>query len=217
MSTTVPSFGQAVHALACISKYDLDKDQMKLLCGSYLPDLLLALRKGNLPNRMIFRNMLGISPVLPEQLVLQVDFSKTFDQLLDECEFEDEDGSLHRGNIVIAGKGIQHFEFKYYYLDSRAEEDQVFEKIHDIDPVNPWQPAKMEHGLTFALHYPDEQFEQDVVITGSALDVEVGHKHIGFLTSLSGSTRTLRVHWCGCGIRFRTGTCFLIVRKVKMA
>lgn len=211
---TVPSFRQAIHALNCINDRDLDHEQMQTLCKIYLPDLLLALKKEILPNRMIFRNMLGLSPVLPEHLVLPVDYDKTFPQLLDESEFV-EDWSVQRGNIVIVGKGVQYFEFKYYYLDSRAEEDQVFMKIRDIDPENPWQPAKMEHGLTFARFYPDEQLDQDIVIIGSALDVEAGHRHIGFLDILSGSNRLLlKVRWCdGHGFRFRTGTRFLIVRK----
>jgi hypothetical protein len=177
MSTSTFSFSQISKVHDTLAEKGVTGDilQKELLEKGRLSDMSEAAIYGTIPDREAFRKFLNLSP-LSGHFVFTIDNGK-------------EDKSQMLEKMVATGKrawnidvvrvkrtkkiGAGQIEFqakliKFYNEKITLKEALRLIKVFDVN--NPWEPGKIEHLLSFAQEYPDEQRKYPIIGLGSVVE-----------------------------------------------
>jgi hypothetical protein len=207
---TPATLGQAVHILTLISQKNGDKDDLTALVQSgLLADLLIAPDVRSI-NRDEFRKLIGLKPLVPDRIILPIDYTKSLEQMIVAGNYDWKNDDLTAQRFPIVGEGVVEYEFRYFHFNRNVSSETAVDLIKKEDSENPWEPAKIEHLLTYGENIPEEQRKFSIVALGSVGEVyglllvpclyKVGSMHHLSLGRWVGD-------WHG---RYR----FLVVRKV---
>lgn len=201
------TLGQAVHILTLVKQKDRGKKFLTALIGSGLLADLLDATDPSAINRELFRKTIGLGPLVPETVILSVDYSKTLDDMIALGKYDWKNYDLTAKRFSITGEGVQEFEARYFHFNRAISSEDALRLIKEDD--GGWEPAKTEHLLVFGANNPDEQRKFPIVALGSVGEVS-GDRLVPYLDG-DGSRRNLGLYWFDGG----WGACcrVLAVRK----
>lgn len=203
---------QGAHILALIGQKNDDKDDLTALVETgLLADLLEASNVWSV-DRNEFRKLLGLCPVVPDVIILSVDYTRPWEEMIASGKYDRVNKDLTVKRFPIVGEGIVEYQFRYFHFKRRhISSKTAVELIKKEDCENPWEPAKIEHSLVYGENFPEEQYKFPIVALGSVGEVD-DDPCVSYLGE-DGSGRNLNLARCGGGF---DGRCrFLAVRKVS--
>ena len=80
----------------------------------------------------------------------------------------------------VKSTGADEWEFKMFHFDRSITSENAVVGIKADDVTNPWQPASIEHLLTYGKHTPEEQRKDPIVARGSVGEVD-GDRRVPYL------------------------------------
>lgn len=161
------------------------------------------------PERDEWRKQFGLGPLVPELIILTVDYGLTLEQMIAVGNYDWKNDDLTDKRFPIKGDGVQEFEACLIHPNRSISSEDCIQLIKDTDKTNPWEPAQTEHLLAFGAKYPEEQRKFPIIALGSVGEVD-GNRGVPCLDE-DGSKRGLHLPWFGGGWRARCR--FLAVRK----
>ncbi len=140
-----------------------------------------------------------------------VDCAVSLEEMIKAGNYDWVDSDITAKRFPVKSTGADEWEFKMFHFDRSISSEDAVASISADDVVNPWQPAGIEHLLTYGKHNPEEQLKYPIVALGSVGKV-YGRRYVPYLNG-SGSERDLSLGWWvnDWFARYR----FLGVRKVK--
>lgn len=118
-------------------------------------------------NRDEFRKLIGLGPVLPEVIILPIDYNKSLEQMIFVGNYDSKSDRLTDKRFSIVGKGIVEYEFCYICPNRTVSSETATHLIKNECMENPWEPAKTEHLLAYGEVFPEEQRRFPIVALGS--------------------------------------------------
>ncbi len=164
---TPATLGQAAHILTLIGQKNVDKDDLTALVQSgLLADLLIAPDVRSI-NRDEFRKLIGLKPLVPDRIILSIDYSTPFGQRVAAGNYDWKNDDLTEDRFPIDGEGIEEYEFRYIHTNRDVSSKTAVDLIRKEDCQNPWEPARTEHLLAYGENFPEEQLKWPILATGS--------------------------------------------------
>ena len=205
------TFGQAFQALNLIHAKDPSSERLGALYGSgILSDLL---DPAACLDRDAIRIALKLGVVMPEQIVLSVDYGQTLEQMIAAGYYDWTNSDITQARFPIVGDGVQQFEAKIFHFDCNISSEKAVKEIETADIANPWEPGKIEHTLSFGTKFPEEQRKYPIIGLGSVAKIS-GLRSVPSLDG-DGTERGLGLGWWDFDW---FGFCrFLAVRKLSSA
>jgi hypothetical protein len=206
------TWDQASHTLKLIADQELTFEQIKMLHDGRLSDLLVAIKKGSLPNRSAVRKFYGLDPLFYEKVYhFAIDYSKTFAEMIEEGEFDWVDGNVTEETFPIVGIGIVEYEAKMLEPKRTIHSEEVMDFIQKVG-ADIWQAARLEHLLAFSATYPYKKDEHPIfgghpiLALGSLSDGLVAYLGDGFRKDLDARS------W---GHEWHSGCLFMMVKRIN--
>ena len=157
-------------------------------------------------------NGVSAPAVMPEQMVLSVDYGRSLGQMIAAGNYDWTNSDITAKRFPVVGSGVEQLAAKIFHFDRNTSSQDNVDAIKAADPVNPWEPGKIEHLLSFGEKYPEEQRKYPIVALGSVAEVG-GVRNVPYL-SVFDRKRYLSLIWWDDGW---FGSCrFLAVRTVKI-
>ena len=147
--------------------------------------------------------------VMPEQIVLSVDYSRSLEQMIAAGHYDWTNSEIITKRFPVVGNGVEQFEAKIFHFDR----DISSEKAVDAIKAAGWEPGKIEHLLFFGEKYPEEQRKYPIIALGSVAGVD-GHRYVPCL-SRNDRERDLHLNWWD--LDWLDDYRFLAVRKLSSA
>lgn len=138
-----------------------------------------------------------------------VDCTLSLEEMIGAGDYDWTNESITPERFPVKNTGADEWEFKMFHFDRSISSDDAVKGIIGNYMVNPWQPARIEHLLTYGKHNPKEQLEYPIVALGSVGKVS-GRRYVPFL-SRNDSKRNLSLGWWVDD--WDAGYRFLAVRK----
>ncbi|MBY0294367.1 hypothetical protein K2Q08_03500 [Patescibacteria group bacterium] len=161
---TDATFGQAAQCLAMLSQQGLTSVQMQLLFdGGYLASVARAAKYGMLPSSEMFQQMLGVE----EEFIFTLDFNRTWEDLLDECDFSSVADACRRTNFNIQGEGVVCYAARF--LELRMNPKRAVSYLNGAEASPSWELGRIEHALGFLAEFPG--YKRSFVTPGSTITV----------------------------------------------
>ena len=138
-----------------------------------------------------------------------VDCTLSLEEMIEAGKYDWVNSDITAKRFPIKSKGADEWEFKMFHFDRNISSENAIAGIQADDVANPWQPAGIEHLLTYGKNNPEEQRKYPIVGLGSVGGVD-GLRFVPCLSG-DGSGRGLGLGWWGggWGAHYR----FLAVRK----
>jgi len=142
-----------------------------------------------------------------------VDCTLSLEEMIKAGNYDWVNSDITAKRFPIKSAGQDEWEFKMFHFDRSISSEDVVAGIKADDTVNPWQPANIEHLLTYGKNNPEEQRKYPIVGLGSFGQVGGGRG----VPCLDGgaSGRGLHLGWWAYG--WYADYRFLAVRKVSQA
>jgi hypothetical protein len=96
---------------------------------------------------------------------LTVDYDQRLPAMIDDGHYDWVNGDIKEARFLIKGKGSIEFESRYFYFNRDMTSEGV---INDMKSEG-WEPAKVEHLLSFRVKYPKEQLKFSIIALGSSI------------------------------------------------
>ena len=160
-----------------------------------------------LPDREELCMLLQLGRLVPELIILAVDYGLTLEQMIDAGNYNWKNDNLNAKNFKITGTGNDEWEFDL--VDPKcniSSEDALKLLEHDSDPANPWIVGQTEHLLALGTAFP-------IVALGSVAQIR-SLRRVPVLVE-DGSRRCLDLYWFGDD--WDANCRFLRVRKRKVS
>jgi len=145
-------------------------------------------------------------------IFLEVDYGSSLEQMTVAGHYDWRNEDISPKEFPLNGTGCVEYEARLFVFERGVSSEDAEKAIRDADPVNPWEPAKIEHLLAFGAKYPDAQREHPIIALGSVSANKVfGHRNVPYLyRRVTG--RSLHLDWWGNG--WHPFYRFLAVRKI---
>jgi hypothetical protein len=162
-------------------------------------------------DRDLWRNAFGLGKLVPDVIILPIDYSKSLEQMIANGYYDWKNDELTAKRFPILGEGVVEYEFRYFHFNHLISSETADDLIKKVDFENPWEPAKIEHLLVFGENFSEEQRKFPIVALGSFGKVD-GSRRVPCLGE-DGSERCLGLPWWDDG--WGDDVRFLAVRKVS--
>jgi hypothetical protein len=142
----------------------------------------------NLSDREAVRQALKLGALLPESIILVVDYGtekklRTLEEMIVAGRYDWKNNDITAKRFQITGVGQLEFEGKLFRFNRDISSDNAERLIKADDPVNPWNLGKIEHLLSFGEKFPEEQRKYPIVGLGSVAEVR-GCRRVPYLRRL---------------------------------
>jgi hypothetical protein len=128
---------------------------------------------------------------------LTIDYSMTLAEMVNAGGTWDVDWRIKESDLKITGSGLVEVEYKLFRFSSRVSPREACESIDKAG----WSLGKIEHLLTYAFIYPDDQRYSPIATLGTWVENDgEGPPYYPSLTSF-GETRALQCSSCFGGGR----------------
>src|SRR3989344_1602454 len=124
-----------------------------------------------------------------------VDCTLSLEEMIKAGNYDWVNSDITAKRFPIKSTGADEWEFKMFHFDCSTSSEDAVTGITTDDVVNPWQPAGIEHLLTYGAKNPEEQRKYPIVGLGSAPEV-VGVRYVPYLGWVD-SKRYLNLDWWG--------------------
>lgn len=202
---------QGAHILTLIGQKNDDKEGLTALVETGLLADLLEASNIRSVNRDEFRKLIGLGHVVPETIILPIDYTKSLEQMIVAGNYDWKNDELTAKRFPIFGEGVVEYEFRYFHFNRNVSSETAVDLIKKEDSENPWEPAKTEHLLAYGENFLEEQRKFAIVALGSVGKVN-SSRSVPYLYE-DGPMRYLDLDsW---GINWNANFRFLAVRKVS--
>lgn len=140
-------------------------------------------------NRDQWRNAFGLRPIVPEAIILNIDYSMSIEEMVATGRYDWVNSDLTTKRFPIKGGGTEDVEAKIFHFDRSISSEEAKRLIEEAG----WEVAKTEHLLAFGAKHPDEQRKFPIVALGSVGKVN-GNRNVPYL-SRNDSKRNLNLNW----------------------
>ena len=158
MSTA--TLGQATHTLTLISQQELTMEQMTILHGGYLTDLLRGVKGGAMPPREEFRKSLGLGPL---EFEIMVDYAMTFEEMVAAGRYDWRNPDITAGRFPLKGAGRKKLTGGQLVHFNRVISSDDAEK--ELDKMG-LRPGTSDELLAFGATFSDVQRQFPIVALG---------------------------------------------------
>ena len=108
---------------------------------------------------------------LADQIRLTVDYDQSLQQMIAARHYSWITPDIIAARIPMDGTGTVHVEAMLFHFDRFVSSEDAIKAINTEDPENPWEPAKIEHLLSFGVKHPDGQRTYPILGLGSVAEV----------------------------------------------
>ena len=122
-----------------------------------------------------------------------VDCTLSLEEMIKAGNYDWVNSDITAKRFPIKSTGADEWEFKMFHFDRNISSENAVAGIKDDDAANPWQPAGIEHLLTYGKNNPEEQRKFPIVGLGSVGKV-VGGRSVPGLGRFD-SERDLDLYW----------------------
>jgi hypothetical protein len=152
-----------------------------------------------------------------------VDYRQSLEQMLTALRLSPDSGSYYNKIIRLCemtGEGIVKFEFKLFRFGQSVPSSLIEKAIREDNRTNPWEPARIEHLLTFGARYPRQELRYPIVALGSIIkdptwvSANGGKKNAPYLQEVKGNYYSLNMRSLA-GPRWSNEWRFMAVRKTS--
>lgn len=150
---------------------------------------------------------------ITEGFQFTIDYTHKLEAMIAAGRYDWTNSDVTAKRFPLVGEGIIEFESKLFHFDRSVSSEQAVELIKADDTTNPYEPAKIEHLLSFGAKFPEEQRKYPIIGLGSVARVG-GRRFVPYLHG-SDAERRLDLHWFVFG--WSPGCRFLGVRKLPSA
>ncbi|MEK7622088.1 MAG: hypothetical protein AAB415_02820 [Patescibacteria group bacterium] len=141
------------------------------------------------------------------------DKPRTIEEMIAAGRYDWGNKDITADHFPISGVGIVAYEPKLFHFDEDISSDEAERRIKADDLTNPWEPARIEHTLSYGAAFPEDQRKFLIVGLGSVALIN-GSRCVVCLYG-RGSLRRLGLFGRGGGW---PGVCrFLAVRQISVA
>ena len=153
----------------------------------------------------------AVEAVVGATAVYVVDCALSLDRMIKAGKYDWVNSDITEERFPVNSIADAEWEFKMFHFDRSISSPDAVTGITTDDATNPWQPAGIEHLLTYGKNNPDEQRKHPIVALGSVGKVG-GNRSVPCL-SRDDSRRDLSLNAWGGDWDARCR--FLAVRKVS--
>jgi hypothetical protein len=118
-----------------------------------------------------------------------VDYATSLQDRIAAGRYDWVDDDITPKRFPIAGTGVVQFETKVFHFDRGISSKSAVEAIR----ADGWEPAQIEHLLSYGATYPDEQRQYPIIALGSVAEV-YGDRNVPYLDR-GGAERDLGLMW----------------------
>jgi hypothetical protein len=104
-----------------------------------------------------------------------VDCTISLEEMISAGHYDWVNKSIDKRCFPIRNTGKEEWEFKVFDFDCYVSSESAVSRIENDDKNNPWQPAAIEHLLTYGARNPDEQRTFEIIALGSVGEVSGYH------------------------------------------
>ncbi|MFA6463543.1 MAG: hypothetical protein WCV55_00900 [Candidatus Paceibacterota bacterium] len=206
MKTTIVS-GQLSKILELLDQKGVTPEMIQArLESGVLADIFETSAEFGRDNRDSWRKAFGLNPLVPEPIILTIDYTKSLEEMVVAGLYDWKNDNLDAKRFPVKGTGTTEVEAKIFHFNRNISSEDAKRLIEEAG----YEVAKTEHLLAFGAKYPDEQRKFPIVALGSAHEV-VGDRRVPCLDG-DVSRRGLYLHWWDFG--WNSDCRFLAVRKV---
>lgn len=137
--------------------------------------------------------MNDVAQMLTDHFRLTVANGQSLEAMIAAGNYDWVNSDITAERFPITGGGTMQLEPKLFHFDRSISSNAAVETIKATDAENPWEPAKVEHLLSFGATHPDEQRRYPIVALGSVAEVH-GGRYVPYLFRV-GAERGLNLHW----------------------
>jgi hypothetical protein len=124
-----------------------------------------------------------------------VDCTLSLEEMIKAGNYDWVNSDITAKRFPIKSTGADEWEFKMFHFDRSISSEDAVAGIKADDVANPWQPAGIEHLLTYGKNNPEEQRKYPIIGLGSVC-VVVGRRLVPYLFRFV-SERCLGLDWWG--------------------
>lgn len=122
-----------------------------------------------------------------------VDCTVSLEDMIKAGNYDWVNSDITAKRFPVKSTGKDEWEFKIFHFDRNISSENAVTGITSDDATNPWQPAGIEHLLTYGKENPEEQRKYPIIGLGSVGKVN-GHRYVPCLDRY-GSKRYLDLSW----------------------
>lgn len=184
--------GNLAKFLELLDQKDMTPERFQFLLGTgVFADIFDS--SATFADRDLWRNAFGLGKLVPDVIILPIDYSKSLEQMIAAVNYDWKNDELTAKRFPIVGEGVVEYEFRYFHFNRNVSSETAVDLIKREDVENPWYPAKLEHLLAFGENFPEEQRKFPIVALGS-VGLVLGDRNVPCL-HLDGSERSLYLLW----------------------
>jgi hypothetical protein len=120
---------------------------------------------------------------LTDHYHLTVDYGQSLEQMIAAGRYDWANSDITAQRFSITGEGTTPVEARLFHFERYLSSSDAVAAITADDLENPWEPAQIEHLLSFGAAHPEEQRRYPIVALGSVAEIR-GHR---FVPGLYGS------------------------------
>jgi hypothetical protein len=131
--------------------------------------------------------------LVADQVLLTVDYGQSLQQMIAAGRYDWINPDITATRFPMQGTDTVPIETRLFHFDRFISSADAVAAITTADAENPWEPAKIEHLLSFGAAHPDEQRRYPIVALGSVAEVG-GHRRVPYLYR-DDTKRSLSLGW----------------------
>lgn len=164
-----------------------------------IADISMAMAIGSIPhNRQSLQSFLGLTPI-PKSATIVVNYSYDLGMMIEAGKYDWHSKDIIPKRFRMIRDGIVEFEPNLVVpVKKGMSSDDAEAYIKSLDATNPWEPAKIEHLLSFGAQFPIEQRKYPIVALGSiaSIDPRPDPRQVPYI-SRGNHDRFLNLTWRG--------------------
>ncbi len=108
-----------------------------------------------------------VNAVVGAIVVYVVDCTLSLEEMIKAGNYDWTNSDITAKRFPLKNTGADEWEFKMFHFDRSISSENAVSGITTDDTANPWQPAAIEHLLTYGKNNPEEQRKYPIVALGS--------------------------------------------------
>jgi hypothetical protein len=159
------TFSQATRALKLIGQQELNAEQLEILVEGYLTDLVVSIKKGDIPPRDTFRKLIGL-PLA--EFITAIDLNMTLEAMIEAGKYVSVNDFITADRFPIKENRAKCLRNKLFHLSRKVSSGDVAVAMKTANFI----PADHVHGLAFGAKFPEEQCKYPIACLGSSARVD---------------------------------------------
>jgi hypothetical protein len=109
---------------------------------------------------------------ITENRVITIGYGMSLEAMIAAGNYDGVDSDITSKRFPVTTTGIIQFEPKVFHFNHLTSSDVAVAAIKADDRQHPWEPAKIEHLLSYGARNPEEQRQYSIIGLGSVSEVD---------------------------------------------